>query len=177
MGWDWIFVVIAFALVPILGYRWTADRTRAKAVSPNSRAALGPALADWLASTRELAARLQDLEISIKTLGAQEIERKKRGLGRPVAFEVDDANLFQEVEQVVALSRTWAEVGQSLRASILAEVGHALDVPPAGFTIAWTIELRQSGDRIAELQTALAQCREASAVLQSIDDALSAVAR
>jgi len=168
----WIWVVLVFALVPILRFQWSEDRTRAKKLSGRLRESLGPSLADWLVATRDLGARLQDVEHAIKVLGAQEIERKNAGLVRPVAFEVDDTNLYQRIKDVEAQSVAWSERGRALRAE-LARRDVSIELPAAGVSIPWSIELGGREDRIPELQLALARCREALSLVQRVDKTLS----
>jgi len=175
MGWIW--VVLVFALVPILRFRWTDDKSAPKALSSAIAEALGPELATLLRATRALSARLADLETSIKVHGAQEIQRKKDGLVRAVRFEVGDANLYQEIRDAEAASLSWSELGHRLRGQTSLRLGTSLELPSGGFSIPWTIELGAREDRIAELQAALAACRDAAAVVQRVDAALSSARR
>ena len=114
----------------------------------------------------------EDVEHAIKVLGAQEIERKNAGLVRPVAFEVDDTNLYQRIKDVEAQSVAWSERGRALRAE-LARRDVSIELPAAGVSIPWSIELGGREDRIPELQLALARCREALSLVQRVDKTLS----
>lgn len=162
-----------FAIVPLLARPWSKDRTNAPLVPPALRERIGPPLAEWLVATRLLRARLLDLELEIKTVGAREIERKKAGLVRPVAFEITDANLYQEIQEVQSMSARWVEQGRQLRAEASSALNLEFDIDEEELVIPWSIELGQRSDRIPELQAALKRCREALATLQRVDDALS----